>query len=141
MANGNLELYNGSNWVTLGSGTITSITAGNGLAGGTITTTGTVSLAPSGVVAGTYNNTSVTVDVYGRIIAAANGSGGTGGSINSILGTVNQITVGGTITDPIIAFADNPVISGNGFIGLPVGTTAQRPVSPQRGYFRFNTDL
>ena len=40
--------YNGTNWVnqtvTLNSGTVTSITAGTGLSGGTITTTGTIAL-------------------------------------------------------------------------------------------------
>lgn len=46
-------------------GTVTSVAAGTGLSGGTITTSGTISLATSGVTAGTYYKT--TVDTYGRV--------------------------------------------------------------------------
>ena len=45
-------------------GTVTSVASGTGLTGGPITGTGTLSLATSGVTAGTY--TKVTVDTYGR---------------------------------------------------------------------------
>lgn len=49
---------------------VTSITAGAGLTGGTITTTGTIALASSGVTPGTYQG--ITVDTYGRITSAQN---------------------------------------------------------------------
>jgi Chaperone of endosialidase len=59
-----------------GSGTVTSITAGAGLSGGTITTSGTISLPTTGVSASTYGSTTalpqITVDAYGRITAASN---------------------------------------------------------------------
>lgn len=67
-------------------GTVTSVAAGTGLSGGTITTSGTISLATSGVTAGTYYKT--TVDTYGRVTsgyyadlsAAINGDLGIGTS-------------------------------------------------------------
>lgn len=49
-----------------GTGTVTSVTAGAGLSGGTITTSGTVSM-PSVGTAGTYAN--VTTDAQGRVTA------------------------------------------------------------------------
>ncbi|HTB05336.1 MAG TPA: LamG-like jellyroll fold domain-containing protein [Bacteroidia bacterium] len=52
-----------------GGGTVTSITAGAGLAGGTITSSGTISLILGVCTPGTYQ--SVTVDTYGRVTAGS----------------------------------------------------------------------
>lgn len=49
-----------------GNGTVTSVAAGTGLSGGTITTTGTISLPNTGT-AGTYSG--VTTDAQGRVTA------------------------------------------------------------------------
>lgn len=56
---------------TLNSGTVTGVTAGTGLSGGTITTTGTISL-PNVGTAGTYSG--VTTDAQGRVTAGTNRS-------------------------------------------------------------------
>ncbi len=54
-------------------GTVTSITAGTGLSGGTINSSGTIALSDTGVVAGSYGSAnkvpSFTVDAQGRISA------------------------------------------------------------------------
>jgi hypothetical protein len=84
----------GSNCKTLAagwpaSGTVTNITAGIGLTGGSITTAGTIGLSNTGVVAGTYGSATqsavLAVDAQGRVTSASNvaiagaGSGGTAG--------------------------------------------------------------
>jgi hypothetical protein len=56
---------------TPGTGTVTSITAGTGLSGGVITTSGTISMPNTGT-AGTYS--AVTTDTQGRVTAGTNRS-------------------------------------------------------------------
>ena len=101
-------LRNDGTWATpsgSGSGTVTSITAGTGLNGGTITTSGTISLAATTVTAGSYTSANITVDAYGRITAAANGSGGT-------TPTLAQVTAAGNVTSLNGVFGQTA--SGNG---------------------------
>jgi hypothetical protein len=132
------EYYDGTQWVVDTDGTVKSITAGTGLDGGTITDTGTISLANTAVTAGSYDYASITVDEQGRITLANSGTT----PITTINGTANQVDVTGTtisLSSTIQCPGDLTVSNGN--FTLPVGTTAERPVSPVIGMMRINTDL
>lgn len=68
-----------TDWTTFnskGSGTVTSVATGTGLTGGPITTTGTVSIADTGVTANTYGSAGVvpvvTINAQGQVTAASN---------------------------------------------------------------------
>lgn len=94
-----------------GNGTVTSITAGTGLSGGTITTSGTINLANTTVTAGTYSTANITVDAQGRITSASSGTGSTGFPIT--LGNVS-ITASSTTTNVgNLTLANVTIISGN----------------------------
>jgi len=109
LANISFDKYGRITGATNGSA-VTSITAGSGLSGGTITTTGTISLPDTGVSANTYTLATITVDQKGRITSASNGTAG--GAVSSIQTTAG--ITGGTITTTgTIGLADSGVLAAS----------------------------
>jgi hypothetical protein len=119
--------WNGSYWtnqtVTIGSGTVTSVSGGTGLSG-TVTTSGSLSLSSSGVSSGTYATpSSITVDTYGRITSITGGSGGSG---SAGVYRVHQSASSGTLS--INSNANGwlvIVVGAGGGAGVALGTSTQ----------------
>jgi hypothetical protein len=82
-----------------GAGTVTQVNTALPLTGGPVTTTGTVALTNSGVIAGNYGGTNqavqLAIDQYGRVLSAENTTPflATGGTITGTL------TVQGLVTE------------------------------------------
>lgn len=118
--------WNGNDytWVDQSSGgnvgTVTEITTSGGLTGGPITSTGDISIDPTGTIgAGTYGSTfssvkinQIEVDAYGRIVSISTGSTGSGS------GTMSNFSVtDGTTTGPI-SDGSTLQISGSSGVGI-----------------------
>jgi hypothetical protein len=108
-----------------GAGTVTSITAGTGLTGGTITTDGIIALetAGPGVLTNVGSSAAVpviSVDAYGRISALATASLAGLGTVTSIAMTSQ---VSGLSFSPTSAITDNGTFNLTGVLDISNGGT------------------
>lgn len=110
------EVYENGSWSNLPTGAVTLINTGTGLTGGPITTTGTISIANTGVTAASYGAQSktlqITVNAQGQLTAA---------SQVDILIANTQVTGLGTMSTQN---ANNVAITGGSINGTTIGASS-----------------
>jgi hypothetical protein len=62
------------------------------------------------------------------------------GTVTSVTGTANQITVVNGSVAPVLSITTNPVLPGLASVQVPAGSVADRPAVPANGMIRYNTD-
>ncbi len=92
------------------AGTVTSVGSGTGLTGGPVTSSGTLSIANTGVAAGSYANPSnIVVNLQGQITSIANT--GTVGTVTSV-GSGTGLTGGPVTSSGTLSLANTAVTAG-----------------------------
>ncbi|MGA1858816.1 hypothetical protein VH569_22735 [Azospirillum sp. 11R-A] len=117
-----LETWDGAQWVSQATGGVTSVGTGTGLTGGPITSTGTISIANTGVMPGTYGDAATvpipTLNAQGQVTGMTTATitpssiGGVPSSRTIATGT--GLTGGGNLTaDRTISLANTAVTPGS----------------------------
>jgi len=94
-------------------------------------------LSVNGVIR--YNTDTAVFEFYENGTWQTFGTGN--GTVTSVSGTANEITVTNPTTTPLVRLASNPVIPGTGSVTLPIGSSFARPGTPVGGMLRYNSDL
>ena len=120
-------------WATpTGTGTVTNVGSGTGLTGGPITTSGTLSIASTGVSAGSYSLASFNVNAQGQLTSASSASTqGTGSVVLSNgptlstpnLGTPSAINLANASGSPSLTSITLSATSSPAPINLPYSTS------------------
>jgi hypothetical protein len=111
-----------------------NLNAGAGLTGGGIIGTNNPisfalqTLSPS--PAGSYTNSNITVDAYGRVIAASNGAGGGGGSMPTFVQSKSQAL--SNISNGITL--NSAPANGNVLVAIVFNSTSTNPPNPGGGW-------
>jgi hypothetical protein len=84
-----------------------------------------------------YNTTTNRYEGYQNGTWATLGNGD--GTVTSVSGTANQISVANGTTTPVVSIANNPVLPGTSSVTVPIGNTSDRSGSPVNGMFRYNS--
>ena len=126
-----------ASWASIsGVGTVTEVIAGTGLnvgsgPGGSITSSGTLNLANTAVIPGSYTAPDIVIDAQGRITSAANGAPSTTFSAGTTGFTPNTPSSGNVVLDGVLNVANggtgtsalNGYVKGNGTSSFTASTT------------------